>query len=641
MKPKATERKGRSPRKAPPARSGARRAQAGARRAGDAAESAKATKAAGEHAPGRAPRERTTAHALASQQREISISEFFTKNRHLLGFDSPAKALLTTIKEAVDNSLDACEEAGILPEVRVEIHQLGENGNGGGAAGAGGANGAGPGGAAQAADDDGAQLALLGDEDGAAAAGAAAAGGGNGNGGARRRTTPGPVKEERFRVVVEDNGPGIVRDQIPRIFGKLLYGSKFHRLRQSRGQQGIGISAAGMYGQLTTGKPVVITSRIGPQHAAHRCELVLDMKKNEPVVLNDREVEWEREHGTRVEIELTGSYKRGQHSVDTYLQQTAVANPHVNLAYRSPRGEAQEWPRAASALPRAAAEIQPHPHGVELGLMLRMLKDTRSRNMGAFLKQEFCRVGPKTADGILEAAGIPPKRSPRHLGQEDVQRLLDAVAGARIPAPPTDCLSPIGEDLILAALKQRFPADFHTAVTRPPAVYRGNPFQIEVGLAYGGGLPADELAQVLRFANRVPLLYQASGCAISKSVLGTNWRSYGLQQSRGAPPTGPLVVFVHMASVWVPFTSESKEAVAGYPEIVREVRLALQEAGRQLQRHVRRQVREKEAWKKQSYIQKYIPHIGDALQEILALKDPERVEIVETLTDTLERSRQV
>lgn len=662
MTPKATERKGRSPRRAPPARSGARRAQAGARRAGETAGSASAAKASGERASGRAPRERTTAHALASQQREISISEFFTKNRHLLGFDSPAKALLTTIKEAVDNSLDACEEAGILPEVRVEIHQLGENGNGGGAgdgARAGGTNGAGgaggPGGAAQAADEDSAQLALLGDEDGPLAGGrggaagngaangngGAASGGGNGSGGARRRAAPGPVKEERFRVVVEDNGPGIVRDQIPRIFGKLLYGSKFHRLRQSRGQQGIGISAAGMYGQLTTGKPVVITSRIGPEHAAHRCELVLDMKKNEPVVLNDREVEWEREHGTRVEIELTGSYKRGQHSVDTYLQQTAVANPHVDLAYRSPRGEAQEWPRAAAALPREAAEIQPHPHGVELGLMLRMLKDTRCRNMGAFLKQEFCRVGPKTADGILEAAGIPAKRSPRHLGQEDVQRLLDAVAGARIPAPPTDCLSPIGEELILAALKQRFPADFHTAVTRPPAVYRGNPFQIEVGLAYGGGLPADELAQVLRFANRVPLLYQASGCAISKSVLGTNWRSYGLQQSRGAPPTGPLVVFVHMASVWVPFTSESKEAVAGYPEIVREIRLALQEAGRRLQRHVRRQVREKEAWKKQSYIQKYIPHIGDALQEILALRDAERVEIVETLTDTLERSRQV
>jgi DNA topoisomerase-6 subunit B len=616
-----------------------------------------------EHARGPA-----TAQDLALRQREISISEFFTKNRHLLGFDSPAKALLTAIKEAVDNSLDACEEAGILPDVRVEITALGDGNGGGNGGGAGSGGSSGP--AAKAAGSARAaqvSLSLDADDDElpgprsvgvSASAGAGNGGGTTGNGvgaaGNGERTgrggggggtgsgAPGGVaREERFRLAVEDNGPGIVREQIPRIFGKLLYGSKFHSLKQSRGQQGIGISAAGMYGQLTTGKPVVIISRTGEDQPAHRCELVLDMKKNEPVLLTDQVVEWGPTHGTRVEIELTGSYKRGQHSVDTYLQQTAVANPHVSLTYRSPRGEETTWPRAADTLPPEATEIQPHPHGVELGLLMRMLKETRCRNLAAFLKQEFCRVGPKTADTILAAAKLPPGRSPRHVGQEEVQRLLDAIAGTRIPAPPTDCLSPIGEKLILAALQQRFPADFHTAVTRPPAVYRGNPFQIEVGIAYGGSLPADELAQVMRFANRVPLLYQASGCVISKSVLGTNWRSYGLQQSRGAPPTGPLVVFVHMASVWVPFTSESKEAVAGYPEIVREVRLALQEAGRQLQRHVRRQVRERDAWKKQSYIQKYIPHIGEALQEILALQDPEKLEIVATLTDTLERSRKI
>ncbi len=621
MAPKATERAGKPARKRTPSPTSKSRRTAAPRR---------------ESARGPA-----TAQDLARRQREISISEFFTKNRHLLGFDSPAKALLTAIKEAVDNSLDACEEAGILPDVRVEITALGDGtGNGNG-------NGAGP--AAKAAASDGATQAALGleaDDDELPAARGAGAGNGNGNGGRAGRggaggAAAGVAREERFRLAIEDNGPGIVREQIPRIFGKLLYGSKFHSLKQSRGQQGIGISAAGMYGQLTTGKPVVIISRTGEKEPAHRCELVLDMKKNEPVLLTDEVVEWGPAHGTRVEIELTGSYKRGQHSVDTYLQQTAVANPHVSLAYRSPRGEETTWPRAAATLPVEAAEIQPHPHGVELGLMMRMLKETRCRNLAAFLKQEFCRVGPKTADTILEAAKLPPSRSPRHVGQEEVQRLLEAVAATRIPAPPTDCLSPIGEKLILAALQQRFPADFHTAVTRPPAVYRGNPFQIEVGIAYGGSLPSDELAQVMRFANRVPLLYQASGCAISKSVLGTNWRSYGLQQSRGAPPTGPLVVFVHMASVWVPFTSESKEAVAGYPEIVREVRLALQEAGRQLQRHVRRQVRERDAWKKQSYIQKYIPHIGEALQEILALQEPEKLEIVATLTDTLERSRKI
>lgn len=545
--------------------------------------------------------QKATAQSMAKKQREISISEFFTKNRHLLGFDSPAKALLTTIKEAVDNSLDACEEAGILPDILIEIIPVDVKKNGNGDK----------------------TLTLEAESEKPKKKNGAIA----------------PVKEEQYRVVVQDNGPGIVREQIPKIFGKLLYGSKFHSLKQSRGQQGIGISAAGMYGQLTTGKPVVIYSRTEDQDIGHRFELMLDMKKNEPVIKKDEEINWEPAHGTRVEIELTGSYKRGQHSVDTYLEQTAVANPHIRLTYRNPRGEEMIYSRATAELPIQAKEIKPHPYGVELGILMRMLKDTKQRNISGFLRKEFCKVGPKACTTIIETAGFSPKKSTRHMEQADVKNLMDAINSTKIPNPPTDCLAPIGGELVLAGLKQRFEADFYTSVSRPPSVYRGNPFQIEVGLAYGGDIPADKLAQVLRFANRVPLLYQASACAIHKSVLSNNWRSYGMQQSRGALPTGPLIIFVHMSSVWVPFTSESKEAVAHYPEIIKEIKLALQEAGRHLQRYIRRRVREKDALKKQSYIQKYIPHIGIALQEILDLDDSEKEKIIATLTDTMERSR--
>lgn len=568
------------------------------------------------------PRTQDTAETLAGKQREISISEFFTKNRHLLGFDSPAKALLTTIKEAVDNSLDACEEAGHAPCLLVEIRP-------------------------EADTFKGLDLPSLDDQSSANGASGSSGNGGNGspangnNAKSKRAARPAPIREERYRIIVEDNGPGIVAAQVPRIFGKLLYGSKFHSLKQSRGQQGIGISAAGMYGQLTTGKPVTVYTRTGSKQPARRMVLVLDLKKNEPVVLSNDETIWEKDHGTRVEITLTGSYKRGQHSVDTYLEQTAIANPHLHLTYINPKGEQRVYPNASSDLPVEAREIQPHPYGVELGLLSRMLKDTACRNLSSFLKEEFCRVGPKTAEQILETAGLPPRKNPRRLAQDDERRLLDAIAATRIAAPPTDCLSPIGQDLVMAGLQSGVEAAFYTSVTRPAAVYRGNPFQIEVGLAYGGGLPGDELARVMRFANRVPLLYQNSACAITKAVLTSNWRSYGLQQSRGALPSGPLVILVHIASVWVPFTSESKEAVAHYPEIIRELKLGLQEAGRQLQRYVRRRQREKEADQKQSYIQKYIPHVGDALQDILHLGADERADVITTLTDTLERSRKV
>ena len=571
------------------------------------------------------------AQAQASKQREISISEFFTKNRHLLGFDSPAKALLTTIKEAVDNSLDACEEAGIPPRILVEIRAVDDP-------------------VAKAMSKAKALAASADAEEAATNGNSNSKANGNTNGNSNGKTNgkasangaksrPGTVREERYKIIIEDNGPGIVPEQIPRIFGKLLYGSKFHSLKQSRGQQGIGISAAGMYGQLTTGQPMTIYSRTGPDEDAWRVQILLDMKKNEPVIQSNEATIWEVERGTRVEIVLTGSYKRGQHSVDTYLQQTAIANPHVHLTYRGPKGDEVVYDNATSELPIAATEIQPHPYGVELGLMARMLKDTKCRNISSFLKEEFCRVGPKTAAQIFETAGLPPRKNPRRLQQDDIQKLLAAIADTKIPAPPTDCLSPIGEELVLAGLQHGMEADFFTAVTRPAAVYRGNPFQIEVGIAYGGQLAGDDLGRVMRFANRVPLLYQASACAIHKAVLSSNWRSYGLQQSKGALPSGPLVILVHIASVWVPFTSESKEAVAHYPEIVKEIRLGLQEAGRRLQRHIRRRVREREAEQKQSYIQKYIPHIGDALQEILALDASQREDVIETLTDTLERSR--
>jgi len=482
---------------------------------------------------------------MAAQQREISVSEFFTKNRHLLGFDSPTKALLTTIKEAVDNSLDACEEAGLLPDLEVEVEATAEG---------------------------------------------------------------------RYRIAVTDNGPGIVAEQVPSIFGKLLYGSKFHRLRQSRGQQGIGISAAGMYGQLTTGKPIVVQSRTSRRRPAHRYRLTIDTRRNLPVIKGQEEVEWERPHGTRVEIELEGIYKRGRHGIETYLQQTALANPHVSIRYQPPgEGEASlTFARASDELPIEAQEIAPHPHGVEVGLLMQMLKETRARRLASFFQNEFSRVGPTAARRIVEGADLSPTLSPRRVSPAAAERLIASIRETRIPAPPTDCLSPIGEERIIASLKEQFEADFYTAVTRAPAVYRGNPFQVEIGLAYGGALPVEDLAALFRYANRVPLLYQQGGCVLTRSVLATNWKSYGLKQSRGALPTGPLVLMAHIASVWVPFTSESKEAVAGYDEILREFKLALQQAGRQLARCVRRGERERERDRKQAYIQNYIPHIGVA-----------------------------
>ena len=507
---------------------------------------------------------------LAKKQRDISIASFFEKNRHLLGFDNPRKSLLTTIKEAVDNSLDACEEASVLPEINVEVVEMAET---------------------------------------------------------------------KFRVIVEDNGPGIVKKQIPNIFAKLLYGSKFFKLSQSRGQQGIGISASVLYAQLTTGKPARITSRISKKHPSYYYELHIDTQNNKPEIIKEEEVEWGKEHGTRIELDLEGSYQKGDQSIDQYLKQTAIVNPHVTIIYTNPKAEQIIFARASEEMPKKTVEIKPHPYGIEIGVLLSMLKLTEARTLQSFLMNEFSRVGSGTAKQICENASLLPNTKPKDISRDMAEKLIEGIKKTKIIAPSVDCISPIGQELLEKGLKKEINAEFYTAVTRPPEVYRGNPFIVEAGIAYGGEQNPEESMKLLRYANRVPLLYQQGACAVTRSVINTVWRNYGLSQSRGALPVGPVTVVVHIASVWVPFTSESKEAIAHYPEIIKEIKLALQECGRKLASYVGKKRRLQFEGKKRDYIKMFIPHVGEALKELLKLNDADEKKVEELLAEILEKKR--
>jgi DNA topoisomerase-6 subunit B len=510
------------------------------------------------------------AHELAKSQREISIAEFFEKNRHLLGFDNKRKALLTTIKEAVDNSLDACEEADILPEIIVEVTEMGV---------------------------------------------------------------------DKFKIVVEDNGPGIVEKQIPRIFAKLLYGSKFHKLKMQRGQQGIGISAAVMYSQLTTGKSTKILSRIHPSEPANYFELKINTQKNEPEIVSKSTKEWHKDNGTRIELELEASYMKGNQSVDEYLKQTAIINPHVTIIYQPPKGEQIMLVRVTDQKPRQAHEIKPHPYGVEIGMLIKMLSNTTAKTVKQFLMQDFSRVGDKAAEEILENSTILSKAKPSDVSRDMAEKLIEGIRKTKLMMPPTDCIVPIGAELLEKGLKKEVNAEFYTSVSRSPDVYRGNPFLIEAAIAYGGTLPKDSSMTIMRFANRVPLLYQQGACAVTEAVSSTNWKQYGLQQSGSNMPQGPVVLVVHVASVWVPFTSEAKEAIAHYPEMIKEIKLAVQEVGRELYKYLGKKRRVGDELKKRSYIELYLPHISDALKEILALTDSQKKDIEDKLVVLMEKTR--
>jgi len=668
------------------------------------------------------------AEELAASQRAISIAEFFEKNKHMLGFDSGARGLVTAVKEGVDNSLDACEEAGILPDIYVEVQDEGDY----------------------------------------------------------------------YRLVIEDNGPGITKEQIPKIFGKLLYGSRFHVREQSRGQQGIGISAAVLYSQLTSGKPAKITSRTQGSVDAQYFEVIVDTEANEPEISFAETTTWERPHGTRIELEMEANMRARQQLHD-YITHTAVVNPHARIELREPQKQFK-YERVTDQLPAETEEIRPHPHGVELGTLIKMADQTDSYSVSGFLQEEFTRVGSKTADSIIdgfrdrhfgrEMTWRPPQKhetasvedvvaeavankgaeatadfasdvadaidskeriahhhvveivdevgdetqvaygttfgatvrenaveaaweaitaervsdvyalvdaatstrkddavvqsfserlaakfepGERHRMRRDDLReyvdraadmteereeakfgetarenivdelwgvaarvpddpprihdvaddrdtasaLLEAMRAADIMSPPTDCLAPITESLIQKGLGKEYDADFFAAATRDASVHGGDPFIVEAGIAYGGDIEDGGNVDVLRFANRVPLVYQRGACATTDVVKRINWRNYGLDQPGGSGiPNGPVVIMIHVASTNVPFTSESKDAVANVPEIEDEIELAIREAARGLKSYLNKRRSMRQRREKQNQLATILPEMAEKLSRV-------------------------
>ncbi|TYL37563.1 DNA topoisomerase VI subunit B [Natronococcus pandeyae] len=693
------------------------------------------------------------AEELAESQQAISIAEFFEKNKHMLGFDSGARGLVTAVKEAVDNALDAAEEAGILPDIYVEIQESGDY----------------------------------------------------------------------YKLIVEDNGPGLTKESLPKVFGKLLYGSRFHAREQSRGQQGIGISAAVLYSQLTSGKPAKITSRTQGSSEAEYFELIIDTDENEPEISVEETTSWDRPHGTRIELEMEGNMRARQQLHD-YIKHTAVVNPHARLELREPNAHFK-FERATDQLPEETEEIRPHPHGVELGTVIKMLAATDSQTISGFLQEEFTRVGKKTADSVIDAfrdrhygremrwqppasheaidletlvsdatankgaeataafadaiaaavddhdriahhelvdivetaadrtedehgtafgetvqehavdavwralidapedtaepdedvveesrlvtdcyeladaatstrkddevihafagrlaAKFEDEEDDRHrltrrqlrehvdraadlteeyddvsfgdTARENVTEaiwnvmltvpddpplvrelegdrdatsdLVDGMRATDIMAPPTRCLSPITDELIQAGLEKEFDADFYAAATRDAEVHSGDPFIVEAGIAYGGEIPAEGGADVLRFANRVPLVYQRGACATTDVVKSIGWRNYGLDQPGGSGlPNGPAVIMVHVASTNVPFTSESKDAVANVPEIEDEIELAIREAARELKSYLNKRRSMEKRRKKQNVLGTILPEMAEKVAEVTGRDEPD------------------
>ena len=512
------------------------------------------------------------AEEISSKQKQASIGEFFEKNKHFLGFDTQQRAIITAVKEAVDNSLDACEEARILPDIRVEL----------------------------------------------------------------RRT-----KSDELEMISQDNGPGIPRDSIEGVFGKFLLGSRFHAIRQTRGQQGIGITGVVMYSQLTTGAKTRVISKVKSDSSAVFVDLGIDTKKNKAIKSSEKRDIWidertgeEISHGLKITTVMKAKYQRGKKSVYQYLRMTSIVNPHasISLVVMDKEGEIIEegnWVRTSNKLPRVVEEIKPHPHGIQLGTLQRMLRESTDRRMTSFLKHNFSGVSPRAAKEILGVADIEEGRTPKRIKPEEAKAMITAFQTVKLLKPPMDCLSPIEDLLIKKGLSKAIDSRFASTVTRPPTVSQGNPFQIEVGLVFGGDLSSEGPIEILRFANRVPLMYQQGGCLLTKALEAVNWKSYGLEQPGGSGiPKGPAAVLVHLASTNVQFTSEAKEAVSYNEEVFDEVRKAMLEVGRGLKNHLKKSSERKKAKEKFELVNIILPEIAKKSSELLGREEPDLAPVI-------------
>ena len=511
------------------------------------------------------------ADKMASNQKQIAISEFFEKNKHFLGFDSLQRSIITAVKEAVDNSLDACEEARILPEIKVKITKV-------------------------------------------------------------------DSKKDIIELQTEDNGPGIPQKSIEKVFGQLLFGSRFHAIRQSRGQQGIGITGVVMYSQLTTGKPTHVLSKIESDPTAVSVSIGLDTRKNKAVKSDQTRIIWENDdltlksHGLRVTTRMKGKYQRGRQSVYQYLRMTSIVNPHAEITFTDPDGDVYHWPRVTERLPSKVDAIKPHPHGIELGQLQRMCRESTDSRLTVFLRQNFSGVSMRAAKELCEASELAVSTKPKSMKPDDVRALLEAFQGERmikgkpikLLSPPTNCLSPIEEMLIKKGLSKTIDSKFVSTMTRAPTVSHGNPFQVEVGLIFGEDMAADKHVEVLRFANRVPLMYQQGGCLLTKAIESVDWRQYGLDQAGGkGVPKGPAAILVHLASTNVQFTSEAKEALSDNEFVFEETRKAMLEMGRGLRKHLEKKKKMAKTREKFELINDILPAIAEKSASILERPVPD------------------
>jgi len=509
---------------------------------------------------------------VAETFEEISAADFFYRNRDIAGFTNPSRAIFSSIRELIENSLDAADQSGRPPDIYIRLSYE---------------------------DEEKFETELEADKKG--------------------ETEPEEEAAESFeagvyKLRIEDNGSGVPARHIPGAFGQVLFGSKY-KLKQARGTFGLGGTMALLYGQITTHKPALVMSSTGGAKV-YMYKLTVDIQRNRPIIL-DRKILLNKEgwRGTIVDFSLEGDYSKAMPRVLEYLKQTALVNPYANITFIDPKGRLYKFTRVTTKMPPPPKETKPHPYGVDVETIQRLMRITPYRNMVDFMRYHFHRVGQKTAHRFLEFAGIPKTKQPRKLKPEEIVRLVHMMKRFNgFLAPDASCLSPLGEDLLKAGILKELQPEFTAVRQRPPSTYSGHPFIVEVAIAYGGSIPKRNDFVLYRFANRIPLLYDEASDVSWRIIKAMNWRRYKVS------PDLPIAIMVHLCSTKVPYKTVGKEFIADRPEVKREILNGIREAARELQHFLTRQEHVERERKRLSTFSKYLPKIARFSTELAGKK---------------------
>lgn len=508
-----------------------------------------------------------------------STAEYFAKNLQQVGFSSPLKAVLTTLKEAVDNSLDACEAAGILPDLLIEVSKVGS--------------------------------------------------------GSTKNT-------DLIRIVVEDNGPGIEGEDLAKVYGEYLASSKFGRGQCSRGQQGIGISAATTWAQMTNARGVNVISKTKKMRKAISAQVDVDIKSNTGVVKNKETIDWDRDHGTRVEFILDGRVQlNGDGGIVTYIEGTILVNPHMTVTYKLMEQDFVTITRVSTDVPQVPEASLPHPHTFKLGEFITHGTLFGKTTLSKFLKTGFSRISDQSIQEFTKK-GLPKnllERPLTALTEEDFKKVFQAVQNTELMAPSTKSVLTVGEEALSKSITRLGEIDFFAVVTRKPTICDFKPVVVEVALARfkDRNQSPDSPVTLLRFANRVPLQFDKSGCAITWAIESVNWKSYGLGQPKDSLPLGPYIFAISIVSPFIKFKNASKETIDASEELVAEIRLALIQAGQKLSRHIKKEVKEADLERKLAHIEQFGPILVEGLARIVKAPDSRKKKAEEGLKKLLGR----